>query len=401
LKAAPNVFLDAALAYDPNNVFLNINRIDVSKAVAGLGLDSVSLASAARMETAMQAIDGQVGGIAPGGIGGSFIQGAGAFQQAGSAAEAARSLRSLSGELHGVTTTITLEAIDTGRRSLAQRVDQVTAAPARAGGWYRDVSSGGQSALGGLGQASNGQRIGNDWRLGTHALLGVGMSTQEQASWLGHSGDQGRGHQQEVQLYAAHWQGPWQAQAQWASGNYQRQLQRNLVLGELQETVGSQRSGHYQSAYAELGRQFHWGDMRLTPYVGSQFLRVADAGFDEGGSTGFGLRANAWDASRWQGMAGLRASQQWRLGDAVLRADAYAEWQHTFAAQGFDFSASYRGVSQWAALPGLPVAAQAQSFGLGVTAAWSNQTALRFDLSRRSSGLGSSNQATLWGSYRY
>ena len=118
-------------------------------------------------------------------------------------------------------------------------------------------------------------------------------------------------------LYAAHWQGPWQAQAQWVSGHYQQQLQRHLVLGELQETVGSQRSGHYQAAYAELGRQFQWAGLRVTPYVGSQLLRVANAGFDEGGSTGFGLRANAWDASRWQGMVGLRASQQWRLGDAV------------------------------------------------------------------------------------
>ena len=32
LRAAPNVFLDASLSYDPNNVFLNINRINVAKA---------------------------------------------------------------------------------------------------------------------------------------------------------------------------------------------------------------------------------------------------------------------------------------------------------------------------------------------------------------------------------
>src|SRR5690606_3788170 len=67
LRAAANVFLDAALAYDPNNVFLNINRIDVTKAVAGMGLTGASLASAVRVESAMQAIDLQLGGRGPAG----------------------------------------------------------------------------------------------------------------------------------------------------------------------------------------------------------------------------------------------------------------------------------------------------------------------------------------------
>ena len=47
------MFLDAALGYDPNNVFLNINRIDVSKAVAGMGLDGISVMSALRVELSL------------------------------------------------------------------------------------------------------------------------------------------------------------------------------------------------------------------------------------------------------------------------------------------------------------------------------------------------------------
>ena len=36
LKAAPNVFLDASLSYNANNVFLDINRINVASAIAGM-----------------------------------------------------------------------------------------------------------------------------------------------------------------------------------------------------------------------------------------------------------------------------------------------------------------------------------------------------------------------------
>ena len=46
LRAASNVFLDANLGYDPNNVFLNINRIDVTQAIAGAGLGGITAMSA-------------------------------------------------------------------------------------------------------------------------------------------------------------------------------------------------------------------------------------------------------------------------------------------------------------------------------------------------------------------
>lgn len=404
LKAAPNVFLDATLGYDPNNVFLNINRIDVSKAVAGMGLDGISVLSAVRVESAMQAIDAQLGGIAPGGIAASFINAAGALQQSTSKANADLSLRSLSGELHGASTTLTLDGIDAGRRALGQRIDSLAQAPAQAGGWYRNLASSGQLAqagFDGVGLDVRGDMIGNDWRIGSNAVLGIAMNKLEQSSWLGALGDQSRGHQRELQVYAAAWRGPWQAQVQWVSGNVQRQMQRNLLLGHLQDAVATQLSGNYQGAYAELGRSFEAHELRLTPYLGSQYVRLSNAGFDEGGSSGFGLRANAWDASRWQVMAGLRAERDWRIGDVQLRADARAEWQHTLATQGMLFAASYVGLNQWAPLQGMPLAAHGQAFGVGVSALFGRNAMLRFDLGQRGSDVGKAGSATLWGSYRF
>ena len=352
----------------------------------------------------MQAIDAQLGGVAPGGIGASFINAAGALQQSASKANADVSLRSLSGEMYGASTALTLDGIDAGRRALGQRIDTLTQAPAQQGGWYRNLASSGQLAqagFDGVGLDSRGEMIGNDWRIGSNAVLGIAMNKLEQSSWLGALGDRSRGYQRELQVYAAGWRGPWQAQMQVVSGNVQRQMQRNLLLGNLQDAVATQLSGNYQAAYAELGRNFSTHDLTLTPYLGTQYVRLSNAGFDEGGSSGFGLRANAWDASRWQAIAGLRAARSWRTGDVQWRADARAEWQQTLATRGMVFDASYVGLNQWAPLQGMPLALSGQQFGVGVSALFGQNAMLRFDLSQRGSTLGASQMASLWASYRY
>lgn len=397
LKAASNVFLDASLGYDPNNVFLNINRIDVSKAVAGMGLGAVTAMSAARMEAAMQAIDQQLSGSAPGGISTGFIDAAGALQQSWSVANADYSLRSLSGELHAASAAMTFDAIDAGRRAMESRIASLQRSPTAAGGWHRDLASSGtlaQSGFDGIGLDASGEMIGNDWRIGDDAVVGIAMNRLEQSSWLGAFGDRSRGRQRELQLYGAAWRGPWQAQGQLVSGRFDRQMQRNLLLGGLRDAVGSQLSGSYQGLHGELGRHIELAGLDLMPYVGSQYVRLGNDGFDEGGTTGFGLRAQAWDASRWQAFGGLRAEHGWRLGGLDLRANARAEWQRTLAADGFAFDASYSGLEQWAPLQGIGLSERSRLLGAGLSVLQGDRV-FRFDLSRRASSVGDHTQATL------
>lgn len=408
LKAAPNVFLDAALAYDPNNVFLNINRIDVAKAVAGMGLGDISLASAVRVESAMTAIDGQLAGIRPAGIGSSFIDAAGNLQQSSSIADADISLRSLSGELHAASAAMTFDGIDAGRRALDGRIERLAHARntiGDVGGWYRDLSSSGtlaQSGYDSIGLDASGEMIGNDWNAGQNTVLGIGMNRIEQSSWLGAFGDRSRGHQRELQLYAASWHGDWYGQAQLAMGSFQRQLQRNLLLGSLQDAVATQLSGRYASASGEVGRRIEGSNgIALTPYLGSQFVRIGNDGFAESSVTGFGLRANAWDSSRWQGFAGLRADRGWRVGGIELGADARAEWQQTLASSGQLFDASYTGLAQWAPLQGIALGTRSMFLGIGVSANTGGNAAFRFDLSRRAGGVGASTMASLQALYRF
>lgn len=404
LKAASNVFLDAALSYDPNNVFLDIKRIDVSKAVAGMGLPTITLASASRVESAMGAIDGQLAGTLPAGIGASFIDAAGALQRSSGIAHADWSLRSLSGELHAASTAMTFDAIDSGRRALNSRIDGLAHARNATGGWYRDLASSGTLAQAGydsLGVDAAGEMLGNDWRVGNNAVLGIAMNKQQQASWLSDFGDRSRGHQREVQLYGAAWRGDWYGQAQFASGTFQRQMQRNLLLGAMQDSVATQLSGDYRSAFGEVGRRFEAGGIAITPYLGTQYVHVANDGFAEGGATGFGLRAHAWDSSRWQGFAGLRATRGWQVGGLDLRADARAEWQQALASQGELFDASFTGLEQWAPLQGIGMARSSQLFGVGLSALVGRKAVFRFDLSHRASEVGNSRMASLQALYRF
>ena len=404
LKAAPNVFLDASLAYDPNNVFLNINRINVASAVAGMSLSTITQVSAARVESAMSAIDSQLAGNLPVGIGSAFIDAAGALQQSSSIANADVSLRSLSGELHGASAAMTFDAIDAGRRALNGRLDVLSHAPQTVGGWYRDLSTGGTLAQGGfdnVGIDSAGEMIGNDWRVGSNAIVGIAMNRLEQSSWLSDFGDRSRGRQRELQLYASAWRGDWYGQAQLSSGSFQRQMQRNLLLGAMQDAVATQLSGNYVGAFGEIGRRFDAGGIALTPYVGSQYVQVGNDGFDEAGASGFGLRANAWDSRRWQGFAGLRATRGWRVGDIDLRADARAEWQRTLSADGFAFDASYTGLAQWAPLQGIGLADRGSVVGAGLSANVGSRATFRFDLSRRSSPVGNNTLASLQAFWRF
>lgn len=404
LKAAPSVFLDAALAYDPNNVFLNIHRIDVSRAASAMGLSASAQASSVRVESAMTAIDAQLVGVAPSGISAAFIDAAGEIQQSSTSEQADRSLRSLSGGMHVASTALTFDAIDLGRRTLERRLDSVLLVPARAGGWFRSLSDGGelaQAGFDGVGLDSTGEMIGNDWRVGTHALLGVAMSRLEQGSWLGAFGDYSRGRQHEVQFYAAAWRGPWQAQARIVSGGFQRRMQRNLLLGARQDAVSSRLSGRYQGVSAVLGRRIDVHGVALTPYLGTQYVQVANDDFAEAGASGFGLRAHAWDSRRWQGMAGLRAERGWRLGDVDLRIDARAEWQRTLTESGLVFDASYTGIDQWSPLQGIGLSRRSQILGFGLSALFGDRALLRFDLSLRSGDVGEAGSAMLWGSYRF
>src|SRR5690606_21787898 len=135
LTAAPSVFLEGTLAYTGSNVFLDIERMDVTTAAMGLGrLPASSMASARRMENAFRRIDEQRA-TGEGAIGDDFIRVAGTFQGITSEDTAKRALSSLSGNAHAAAASMTFDSIDMGRRALSSRFAGFSEYSTRTGAW--------------------------------------------------------------------------------------------------------------------------------------------------------------------------------------------------------------------------------------------------------------------------
>ena len=398
VRAAPNVFLDATLGYDTNNVFLNINRIQINAAAAALGFSGASLDAAQRVEGAFGAIDGGI--VPPNSI---FVGGAADFQNTTlSAAVAERSLRSLAGQMHLANLALTLESMDAGRRAMTDRFDSLVDRPTLAGSWHQNLRDSGalaQTGFSGLDYQLDGWMVGQDVRIGRNGVFGLAASHSEASGWMSELGDRTRNRQTQAQAYAG-----WLGEAAYlrggiGAGQFDREVERNVQLGLRQDGVNSLSGGDYAFANVEAGYRFAMGGFGLSPYAGSQYAHLRNDGFNESGASGFGLRAEDWSFDRWQAYGGLRLNRDWQMKDGLqLGWDARAEWQRTLS-DANPLLASFTGIEQWSPVSGLSMARQSNLFGLGFNARWANGSLLRLDLSHRQSELGGNSMANV--SYRY
>ena len=398
VRAAPNVFLDATLGYDTNNVFLNINRIQINAAAAALGFSGASLDAAQRVEGAFGAIDGGI--VPPNSI---FVGGAADFQNTTlSAGVAERSLRSLAGQMHLANLALTLESMDAGRRAMTDRFDSLVDRPTLAGSWHQNLRDSGalaQTGFSGLDYQLDGWMVGQDVRIGRNGVFGLAASHSEASGWMSELGDRTRNRQTQAQAYAG-----WLGEAAYlrggiGAGQFDREVERNVQLGLRQDGVNSLSGGDYAFANVEAGYRFAMGGFGLSPYAGSQYAHLRNDGFNESGASGFGLRAEDWSFDRWQAYGGLRLNRDWQMKDGLqLGWDARAEWQRTLS-DANPLLASFTGIEQWSPVSGLSMARQSNLFGLGFNARWANGSLLRLDLSHRQSELGGNSMANV--SYRY
>lgn len=378
LAAAPSVFLDASLGYDANDVFLDINRIDVTHAVAASGVTaSTTLASAARVESAFESIDAQLAG---GGsdIGASFIDGAGKLEAASSTAQALASLQSLSGELHARSDAMTFDNLDAGRRALSSRFGDLLARSKIAGAWSQQLGEPGQGALGNGAFSGNGWMMGEDVGIGFDRFAGLAFGRTETNGFLDGGRDRSRDTQTAAQFYTGAVRGNAYMLAQLGGGHYQRQLRRSLQLGDESQTVASEYGGQFFGANLETGYRFGGTRAALTPYAGLDYQRLQRDGFDEQGSA-FGLRADASVAQRTQAVAGLRAQRAW----GRWNLHGFAEWQQALLQDGLYIDASFVGADAWAPLVGEGFDKSAGLFGIGVDAALSRRASWSFGYDQR------------------
>ncbi len=400
VTSAPNVTLvNYSLEYDLLNAYLRATRVDVAAASSMWGLSALSQGSATRVENMLGGIDNGIklgGGV---GIDARLLDAAAAFQQAQGIAGFDMSLRSLSGQLHGASSAMTYDSIDANRRAANARVDRFRDSIRGTGAWASSLSRVGAMSLTGFDAvdfATSGDMVGHDVALGTNALAGVAFSRQQQQGWLPAMGDRVRGYQYESQLYAAWLDDGWYAQGRVGMGQFDRQMQRNVLLGMSLDGVSSRVSGSYFTANVESGHGFRLAGATLTPYVGVDYTRLENDGFSEAGASGLGLRADAWDSTRTQGYVGLRGERSWRMGNGLsLSLDARGEYQERLQSSGELFNASFVGYEQWEPLYGIGLAEHSSLYQLGLNAAFSPRNLFRVDLSRRQSDRYSDQQVNL------
>ncbi len=383
LKAAPNVFLDAALSYDSSNVFLNINRIDVSKAVAGMGLSDITQVSATRVEGAMQAIDEQVAG-GSGAISANFIDAAGALQRVGGIAQADRAIRSLSGELHAAADAAGIDSLEAGRRALSARFGELAGQSKRQGNWYQALAQPGQggSAFGQF--QSDGWLMGSDQRLGANAVAGFAFGTTDTDGFLRTGYDRSHERQTQARFYAGATHGNAYALGQFGVGRYERQLRRALLLGDRVDGVATDYAGNFTTANLEAGYRFGDADKSLVPYAGVDYVRLDRDGFIENGAAGFGLKTDDSVAERTLAVVGLRAERAWTTGSGIeLALRGYAEWQRALSDSNLLAQASFVGADSWSPLDGEGVSRSSGLLGLGFDAALSRGTRLSLGYDQR------------------
>lgn len=380
LSSGPAVtFLDATLSYDANTAYVSLQRMDVTAVAASLGaVGTASMDSAIRVEQAFQKVDAQqLQGS--GGISSGFIRAAAALQQSPDAKTAADSLRSLSGRAHAASAAMTFDTIDLGRRALAAHFDGLSQQPRMLGTWQRALGGPGEGGATSNGFATSGWMMGNDLRLASGAVAGFAFGETRSNSLGDLDGARGRDRQVQAQLYWGTTLGAAYTLGQLGFGNVNRQIERNLQLGEDRSSAFSDYSGSYLSGNLETGYRWGHAAASLTPYMGLDYVRLRSEGFRESGGEGFGLRAAASTSSRTQVLAGMRSAYRWR----GLQLGGYVEWQQALSSQGLMLDASFIGVEAWAPLRGMQPARSGGVFGIAASAPLGQQSQLRFGYDQR------------------
>ena len=385
------LFLQGSLAYDLNNVWLDITRLDVLSTAAGLGrITAASLASAERVENAFREIDGQreagEGPLAEG-----LIRAAGEFQGIGNADLARASLASLSGELHAMASSTTFDAVDMNRRALSSQFVDSAGTDARPAAWMQQLGGGGHGGFSGSEQAVDGWMIGRDMRLGS-AIAGFAFGETRADSRRAGSRDRGHDRQAQSLAYLGVASGNAYVLGQAGFGRFDRQLERHLFTGQRSMGVFSNYAGDFATASLESGYRFGGADVGITPYLGAEYTRIESDGFNELGGDGLGLRADAWTSSRSQAIAGLRAERSLLSG---LNLHGYAEWQHTLSANGLDVQAGFTGADAWSPLLGLQPARSGGLFGLGLDAPVGRSGVVTFGFDQRFGPRGDARMVSL------
>lgn len=367
LTLSPGVFLSTSIQYTPTSVWLDTTSLNITATATAMGIvDPASVGAAQRVQLGFDSINAAGGNVSHG-----ILTGAGAIQHSATPAVAHSTLQSLSGQLHAASAAMLFNGIDANGDALSSHFDDLLGGRAKPGVWVNNLGWNGdlqRSGYTGATFQSSGSVVGNDFRIGQHALLGFAVGQSRGFGQLDASWDHDRTRMSDVALYGGVANGAWYANAHVASGWYREDMQRMLQLGGLGLPVGTGLSGRYMAGSLEGGRQFRLGNLRVTPFADVRYQRINQGAFAEDGGLGFGLKANARTTGRLQTGLGLRAVSGWRLGNGMwMQFDGSADWQHALHQFGNVFDASFTGFNDWLPVNGIGLSQDTTTLRAGLS----------------------------------
>ncbi len=377
---ASGVFLDATPDYSNSQVWLNIQRVQATN-VAGVEYNAAATSGATRVEQAFTQLDQQLANSpTPADAKMSeFLSGAASLQQSPNAQTAQASLESLSGQLPAAAMAMTMQAVNVNNRQVSDHIAQLMDSP-RSNAWTGNInyqSNLNSTGFSGVNYNMNGWVMGQDVFLDKNTFIGSSLTRSNTNGSLSRGSESSSGTVGEASLYGGKIFDSYYVTGRIASGYYDGQQKRTLLLGNQTARVNSDQSGNYFTLGSEMGYRMKKEGWQFTPYVDSQYISLKQDAFKENGASGFGLQANSQTTTRWQAGVGARAGYGWDMGNkGKVNLTAQTHYQRAIAQDNGSYNASFTGVNQYMPLDGVPLSRDVMMVGSGLEWEFSDNMAL-------------------------
>lgn len=350
---ASGVFLDATLGYSSQKAWLNIERINATN-VGGVTYTAATVSGANRLEKAFTALDQPQSASVS--TSSAFVDAAASVQQAATPQRAQVSMESLSGQLPAANRAMMMQAVNVNNRQFSDHVSRLMDSP-MSNSWANNVSYQGSlssSGFSGVSYNMNGWVTGQDVFLNKNTFFGSSVTSSTTSGSLHRGSEENHGTVGEASFYGGKLFDSYYMTARVASGFYDGQQKRRLLLGNQSATVTSDQRGSYYAVGGEMGYRMKKEGWQVVPYVDTQYISLKQSAFKEEGGSGFGLKADAQTTTRFQAGVGTRAGYTWDMGSkGTLNLSGQVHYQRAISEDRGRYYASFTGVDQYMPLDGV------------------------------------------------
>ena len=212
-------------------------------------------------------------------------------------------------------------------------------------------SMAGDGNASGLTYSQGGAAVGIDYRVDPRFLVGLGAGYSSGSLWVNNFQGKGWNNAVTASLYASFTQGGFYADALAGFGYASNQMQRSIVIPNLNPRVASSSAGANQYlGQVEIGYQvpvYAPAQATLTPFGRVQVINVTQNAFTEWGADSLDLNVQQQATNALRSTFGAQLNGNVPVGEqGSLALLLRLGWQHEFAYTGRPMTASFAGAPQ-------------------------------------------------------